>query len=63
MIALPVAYLLLNHWLQSFAYRTDLGVGVFLLAAATALGIAWLTVSYQSIKAAIIDPVRALRYE
>ena len=62
-LAIPVAYFALNAWLNSFAYRIDLGVGVFLLAGVLALAIAWLTISYQSIRAALLNPVRALRYE
>ena len=62
-VAVPVAYLAMERWLEDFAYRIDLGVGVFALAGALALGIALLTVSYQALKAALADPVRALRYE
>ena len=61
--ATPLAWYLMNNWLQGFAYRIDLSAGVFLLAGLTALGISWITVSYQSIKAAIMDPVKALRSE
>lgn len=63
MIAAPLAYFAMKTWLQAFAYRVDLGLGVFLLAGGAAFGIALLTVSYQSIKAALTDPVNALRYE
>ncbi len=61
--AVPVAYLAMERWLEDFAYRIDLGVGVFALAGGLALGIALLTVSYQAIRAALADPVKALRYE
>ena len=63
LLAAPVAYLLMKRWLDDFAYRVDLGFGVFLLAGMLALVIGWLTVSYQSIKAARSNPVEALRYE
>jgi putative ABC transport system permease protein len=63
LIAAPVAYFAINRWLDDFAYRIELGPGVFLLAGGLALSIAWLTVSYQSIKAALANPVEALRYE
>jgi putative ABC transport system permease protein len=53
----------MDTWLKSFAYRIDLGAGVFLLAGLTALMISWITVSYQSIKAAIVNPVKSLRSE
>ncbi|MCI0695562.1 ABC transporter permease, partial [candidate division KSB1 bacterium] len=62
-IAAPVAYMAMRRWLDDFAYRIELGAGVFLLAGAVALLIAWLTVSYQSIKAALANPVESLRYE
>lgn len=62
-IAWPVAYLAMHRWLQNFAFRTAIGAGVFVLSAFLALVIALLTVSYQSIKAAVANPVDALRYE
>jgi putative ABC transport system permease protein len=63
LIAWPVAYLLMTHWLQSFAYRTDIHLLNFVLGGLVALVIAWLTVSYQALKAALVDPAEALRYE
>ena len=62
-VASPIAYFAMNRWLQDFAYRIQIGVETFLLAGVLALVIAWLTVSYQSIKAALANPVEALRYE
>ncbi|MFQ5569479.1 MAG: ABC transporter permease [Rhodothermales bacterium] len=62
-VAAPVAYFAMNDWLQDFAYQTSLGVGTFLIAGILALAIAWLTVSYQSVKAAVANPVESLRYE
>lgn len=62
-VAAPVAYIMMNRWLESFVYRIDIGMGVFLMAGLTALGLAMLTVSYQSIRAALSNPVNALRYE
>ncbi len=53
----------MNKWLHNFAYRADLGWPVFALAGGTALLIALLTVSTQAIKAALANPVEALRYE
>jgi putative ABC transport system permease protein len=53
----------MSRWLQDFAYRIDIGWGVFVLSGLLALAVAWLTVSYQSIKAALANPVEALRYE
>ena len=62
-VAAPLAYFAMQRWLDTFVYRIDLSVWTFLLAGLTALAIAWLTVSYQSIRAALADPVEALRYE
>ena len=63
LVAVPLAYVVMNRWLESFAYHIDIGPGVFLLAGALALVIALLTVSYQAVKAARTDPVQTLRYE
>ncbi|MGH7495968.1 MAG: ABC transporter permease [bacterium] len=63
LLAAPLAYFAMQRWLSDFAYRIALGPGVFLLAGALSFAIAWLTVSYQSIKAALMNPVEALRYE
>lgn len=62
-IAVPISWLAINNWLKSFAYRIDIGWTIFLIASAIALFIAWLTVSYESIKAAIANPIRSLRTE
>jgi putative ABC transport system permease protein len=62
-IAWPVAYFAMRSWLDDFAYRIDLGPGVFVLGGVLALMVAWLTVSYQAIRAAMANPVEALRYE
>jgi putative ABC transport system permease protein len=62
-IAIPVAYYLLNFWLREFAYRIELSWWVFLVSGGITLFIALATISYQSIKTAIANPVEALRYE
>ena len=62
-IAWPAAYFAMNKWLESFAYRTSITIGIFVLSGLIALVIALLTVSYQSIKAANANPVEALKYE
>jgi putative ABC transport system permease protein len=62
-LAWPAAYVVMNQWLKNFAYRTDIGISTFFLSAVLALAIALLTVSFQSIKAALADPVESLRYE
>ncbi|MCD6204378.1 MAG: ABC transporter permease [Candidatus Marinimicrobia bacterium] len=63
LIAWPIAWWFMNNWLQEFAYRSSLQPLTFLLAAGITAGIALLTVSLQTIKAALTDPVGALRYE
>ena len=63
LIACPVAWYAMNKWLQNFAYRTELSWWIFALAGLIALGIALLTVSWQSWRAATRNPVEALRYE
>ena len=63
LIALPLAYYAAYLWLQDFAYRISLHAGIFIMAGLLAIVIAWLTVSYQSLKAAIMNPTRALRSE
>jgi putative ABC transport system permease protein len=63
LISWPVAYYAMHKWLQSFAYRIDLGIGIFILSGVAALCIALLTVSFQTIKAATANPVDSLRYE
>jgi putative ABC transport system permease protein len=62
-IAWPVGYVAMKKWLQNFAYRIDLNVWMFIFAAATALAIAFVTVSYQTFKAALANPADTLRYE
>ena len=62
-VAWPAAYFAARQWLQGFAYRVPIGVAPFVLSAALALAIALLTVSYQAVRAALADPVKALRYE
>jgi len=62
-IAAPLAYFLMRQWLQDFTYRIQLGAGVFVLSIVGSLVIAWLTVGYRSMKAAVASPVKNLRAE
>ena len=62
-LAWPVAYYAANNWLQSFAYRQDLQVAIFILTGVSSFAMALLTVSYQAIKAALANPVEALNCE
>ncbi|MEO1052330.1 MAG: ABC transporter permease [Bacteroidota bacterium] len=62
-IAVGPAYFIIDRWLDEFAFKIDIGVEAFILGGLSALIIAWVTVSYQSLKAAKSDPVKSLRYE
>ena len=62
-VAVPVAYFVMHQWLEGFAYRIEISWWIFLIAGLTALVIALLTVSYQSVRAARANPVEVLRYE
>ncbi|MGD1893641.1 MAG: ABC transporter permease [Cyclobacteriaceae bacterium] len=62
-VAIPVSYWLAIQWLENFVYRAKIGVGIFVLAGIAAVLIAWFTVSFQSIKAALANPVDSLRDE
>jgi hypothetical protein len=62
-IAVPVSWYAINSWLEGFAYHIEIGWIIFVVASLSALFIAWLTVSYESLKAAIMNPVSSLRSE
>ncbi len=62
-VAVPLAWYFIHHWLQNFEYRIEIGFAVFLISGLTSVIIAWLTVGYLSFKAAIADPVDTLREE
>jgi putative ABC transport system permease protein len=62
-IALPIAWLVMNKWLQDFAYRANISWWLFVIAGLAAILIALLTVSFQAIKAALTNPVESLRSE
>jgi putative ABC transport system permease protein len=63
LIAMPVGWFVMNKWLQNFAYRIHISWWVFIIAGALAVFIALITVSFQAIKAAVANPVEALRSE
>ena len=63
LISLPLGWFAMNKWLEDFSYRIEIGLGIFVLAAVLAIVVAIVTVSYQSIKAAIVNPVKSLRSE
>ena len=63
LIAWPVTWIFINRWLKGFAYRMEIGVLVFLIPAAVSIGLALLTVSFQTLRAARANPVDSLKYE
>ncbi len=63
LIALPLSWYMMRQWLQSFAYRIDIGPGIFIMACLAVLFITVVTVGFQAIKAAIVTPVKSLRSE
>lgn len=62
-LAVPVAYMMMNQWLADFAYHIDISWGLFAIAGLLTLVISLLTVGYQSIRAALANPARSIRYE
>jgi len=62
-ISIPVTWYVIHKWLENFAYKTEISWWIFALAGLLALGVALLTVSWQSWRAATRNPVDSLRYE
>jgi putative ABC transport system permease protein len=62
-ISAPVGYYLMHKWLQDYTYRIPIGPGIFILAILASVAIAWITVGYKAIKAALANPVNSLRSE
>jgi ABC-type antimicrobial peptide transport system permease subunit len=63
LVATPLAYYFLQNWLSKYAYRIQIGPGVFILASVIALVVTLVTISFQSVKAALANPVDSLRAE
>lgn len=63
LIAWPIAYFVMNNWLQNYPYKVEINFLYFILASIISLLIAWLTISIQAFKAARMNPVDAIRYE
>ncbi len=63
LIAVPVSWFMMNHWLDNFVYRTNFSPWIFVLAIVISMVIAWLAVGYKSIKAALANPIKSLRSE
>ncbi len=62
-IAFPIAFYMMNDWLQNYVYRTSMGVMVFIIAAIITIAITFMTISYKAYKAAILNPASSLRTE
>ncbi|QEM12131.1 ABC transporter permease [Mucilaginibacter rubeus] len=62
-IAIPLSWYAANSWLSGFAYHINVGWTVFFVASVAALAIAWITVGYESVKAATVNPIKSLRTE
>jgi ABC-type antimicrobial peptide transport system permease subunit len=63
LISFPAAWWMMTHWLQQYQYRVSIGPAVFIFAAVTAIVITMITISYQSLKASMTDPVKSLKAE
>jgi predicted permease len=62
-ISAPIAWYIMHQWLQNYTYRIPLGASIFILAIVSSVVIAWITVAYRAIKAAMANPVKSLRTE
>ena len=62
-IASPIAWYIMHNWLQDFAYQVPIGIGIFIISASLAMLIAWFTVSLQTARAALDNPINSLRHE
>ena len=62
-LALPLGYFIAGNWLENFAYRTTVGILVFVLAVLIAIIVTLLTISYQAWQTARMNPVESLKYE
>ncbi|MCC8426710.1 ABC transporter permease [Mucilaginibacter sp. UR6-11] len=62
-ISAPIGWYLMNKWLESYTFRIKLGPGIFLLAITLSVAVAWLTVGYKAVKAALVNPVKSLKSE
>ncbi|HEY2581260.1 MAG TPA: FtsX-like permease family protein, partial [Mucilaginibacter sp.] len=62
-IAAPIGYYAMHNWLQNYAYHINIGAGIFIIAIVASFIIAAITIAYQTIKAAMVNPVVSLRSE
>jgi len=62
-VSVPLGWIFTNKWLQDYTYKVPVGPGIFILAIVVSVAIAWLTVGYKAINAALVNPVKSLRSE
>jgi ABC-type antimicrobial peptide transport system permease subunit len=62
-MAAPLAWWMMDNWLQDYAYRVSMGFGIFVVSLLVTIGVAALTVGFQSVRAALANPVKSLRSE
>jgi putative ABC transport system permease protein len=62
-VAVPLGYYAMSLWLENFAYKIELGITVFILSGVVSFLIAWFTVGFESVRAAMNNPIKALRNE
>ena len=62
-ISIPVGYYIMEKWLENFAYKMELNIMIFIIAGLISFGIAWLTIGFESVKAAMGNPVNSLKSE
>jgi putative ABC transport system permease protein len=62
-VGIPAGYYLMDQWLQGFAYKTTIGMSIFIVAGLLSVAIAWITVGYESVKASLANPTQSLRNE
>ena len=63
LVAAPVAWWLMSKWLDNFVFKIDMNVWIFIMAIVVSIVIAWITVGFKAIRAALADPIRSLRNE
>ena len=63
LVAAPLAWWLMSEWLKNFVFKIDIGAWIFITAILVSILIAWITVGFKAIRAALVNPVKSLRAE
>jgi putative ABC transport system permease protein len=63
LVAAPLAWWLMSKWLSNFVFKIDIGVWIFITAIVVSIVIAWITVGFKAVRAALVNPVKSLRSE